>query len=70
MAAMSTIDQAHGHSASFWNVVDVMAVIGGLSSPAWWHMLDVAGQAIILFLTIAGGALRLMLLVREWRRGR
>lgn len=69
--AMSAVEQTNAHSYHhFWNFVDAVAVLGGLSSPAWWHSLDILGQAIILFLTIAGGALRLALLIREWRRGR
>ena len=61
---------AHNYSHNIWNIVDVAAVVGGLSSPLWWQSFDTLGQAVILALTIAGAALRFALLVREWKRGK
>ena len=66
--------QAPDHSHSLWNYIDGAALIGGLSSPAWWHtageIIGYTGQGLIVFFAVLGGALRCAILIRDLRRGR
>ena len=52
---------------SIWNIIDAVALIGGLTTPAWWHTLDVIGQGLIVFFAVVGGALRCAILIRDLR---
>jgi hypothetical protein len=68
--ALDEVERAAAGARHFWNVVDSAAAVAAVSSPIWWNYVDSLGHLALLMVGVAGGALRIALMVRDLRKGK